>query len=376
MPPSKKWARWVLGISFLLGFVTRLWQPGTLISRVNVLDLAVGLAVAYWLFFKSVRQPFWLLAFLSIAALSFGWGVVSYGWATESFLYLVRLAAFLLFAGSLSQLPGKGRQWPWLAWLGGGIALLGAVQLAVWPAIPVSISLSHGFDPHNGRLFALWFDPNITAVLLSLTTLGTVAAMKDKIDWRQPWLWLLLLQGWALLATQSRSGLLSLGLMLAIYAWQRAPRWLLLVLAGAIMLPFASPSLAARLQGLLSVDDTATARLVSWRSGWGIIEDSPVLGVGYNYYRQAALRDGSLHLRYGQVNLAANGSDSTLLTVWATTGLAGLFCFVMMLVALCRQGSHPARVAALGGMLVNSLFINSLLLGPVWFLLALVWRRD
>jgi hypothetical protein len=52
-----------------------------------------------------------------------------------------------------------------------------------------------------------------------------------------------------------------------------------------------------------------------------------------------------------------------LVFVWAVIG------------AGWRRRDATSQVVLIG-ILINSLFINSLLLGPVWFLLALIWGRE
>lgn len=368
-----------IGLSLALGagFATRLLWPGTILSRLNVLDLAVGLVVVIALVrhWRHITLGRWLSAWLALVALSAFWGAARFGWSPETFLYIVRVSVYGLFFGVAARWPVEWRL-KWLAWLGGGLAIIGLIQLVVWPTIPVSMGITHGFDPHSGRLFGLWFDPNIAAALLMLTSLGTWSLVGRDQSWRRPWPYLGMLQLAAILLTDSRSGWISLAVALGYLIYQINRRWLLLLLAGAIMLPILSVGVANRLAGLLSVDDTVVARLVSWQTGWSVVEQSPLIGVGYNYFKPAAVESGGLKMFYGQINLAANGSDSSLLTIWATTGLVGLLVFVAGLIGLGWHQREAASRAALIGILINSLFINSLLLGPTWFLLAIIWGRE
>jgi len=73
---------------------------------------------------------------------------------------------------------------------------------------------------------------------------------------------------------------------------------------------------------------------------------------------------------------SASGSDSSLLTIWVTTGLVGLLAYAWLLIALIReawrtwrdktiprlwQGFGVGLVGAWAALLVHSVFINSLL---------------
>lgn len=367
----------VLSVALAAGFVTRLVLPGTVISRVNLIDLAVGAVVVVALLrhWRHLALSRWLAAWLALVALSAFWGAARFGWSLEALLFIVRVSTYGLFFGVAARWSVLWRQ-RWLAWLGGLIAVIGLLQLLIWPTIPISMIATHGFDPHTGRLFALWFDPNVTAAILMLTAVATWGMIFKGITWRQPWLYLGLLQLLAILLTDSRSGWLALAVAFVYLISCLNRRWLLLLGAALIILPIVSTSVAHRLAGLVAIDDTAVARLTSWRAGWSVIQESPILGVGYNYYRPAAVASGALNLHYGQINLAANGTDSTLLTIWATTGLIGLGLFLMAVIGLGWHRRDYVSRAALLGILVNSLFINSLLLGPVWFLLALIWARE
>lgn len=365
-----------LSLALASGFVTRLFWPGTIISRLNILDVILAIVVveAFRRHWRKLTMSRWLAAWLAFVALSSFWGAAAFGWSAETFLYIVRVSCLGLFFAVAARWPVEWRL-KWAAWTGGLIALVGFVQLKIWPTIPVSMVASNGFDPHSGRLFALWFDPNVTAAVLLLTVVATWSLVERARWWRQPWFYLGMLQLLAILLTDSRSGWLAVAVALIWLAIKLNRRMLLLILAGGLMLPILSPTVASRLSGLVNLDDTATARLVSWRTGWTVVQESPLIGVGFNYFKPAAIAGGRLHLYYGQINLSASGSDSSLLTVWATTGLIGLVVFLLGILGLGWRAG-PAGQAALIGILIDSLFINSLLLGPIWFLLAIIWARE
>lgn len=366
----------LLSLALASGFVTRLFWPGTIVSRLNILDVVLALVVfeAWRRHWRHLTMSRWLTAWLALVSLSAFWGAASFGWSAETFLYVIRVVCLGLFFAVAACWPVEWRL-KWVAWTGGLIALVGLIQLKVWPTIPVSMVATHGFDPHSGRLFALWFDPNVTAAVLMLTAVATWSLAEQKSWWRQPWPYLGMLQLLAIFLTDSRSGWLALAVALIWLAIRLNRRWLLLILAAGLMAPIVSTSVASRLSGLVSLDDTATARLVSWRTGWSVVRQSPIIGVGFNYFKSAAIEAGRLRLYYGQINLSASGSDSSLLTVWATTGLLGLLLFLGGFLGLGWRAG-PAGQAALLGILVNSLFINSLLMGPIWFLLAIIWARE
>jgi O-antigen ligase len=121
-------------------------------------------------------------------------------------------------------------------------------------------------------------------------------------------------------------------------------------------------------------DASARHRFGSWEEGWQLFLDKPLIGQGYNRYGDAALELGTIK----DTNIhSANGSDSSLLTVLATTGLLGFLPFIAIYGLILRWAWRDREIGLIGGitgLFVHSIFVNSLLfpllLAPLWILIG------
>ncbi|MBU1089762.1 O-antigen ligase family protein, partial [Patescibacteria group bacterium] len=179
--------------------------------------------------------------------------------------------------------------------------------------------------------------------------------------------------GIALFLTFSRSALLALGfsgLILGIFGSRKI---LLAMLAVGILGMSISPRLAERVEEFTQsvesisgesqqiLDPTAQLRADSWREGWRIWRENPLLGAGFGAYKfQQTFSSEDSH--------AATGSDASLLNVGATTGFLGFGIFGIFLWNLAAASFRKKEwgfLAAFAGLLVHSIFVNSLFFPPL-----------
>lgn len=167
------------------------------------------------------------------------------------------------------------------------------------------------------------------------------------------------LVGAAIIATQSRGGLLGICAVSGLFAWQRVQSKTLLILCGtlALLVLFAAAGISDRASGGAAesgVDASAMGRLYAWQAAWGMALAHPLIGVGlsnfyYNYFFYSPHWDGLNHAVH-----------STWFGVLAETGFVGLTLFVgMVAVTLyrawhCRlDGMPPAVVTAMQGVMAS-----------------------
>jgi len=191
-----------------------------------------------------------------------------------------------------------------------------------------------------------------------------------------------------LAATQSRSSWLALGSMLIALIWFSKRKFvviiplILLVILSAFLLPsgvkeralytFFQPKEEGQLVvGGVRIDTSTSARLISWKNVLtrDFIEH-PILGYGITGYYFI---------------------DAQYPRVLAETGLLGLFFFIALLVAICRQalktwrqytddsfymGVSTGFLAGFFGMLIHAIGANTFIIvrimEPFWFLTAIV----
>lgn len=251
------------------------------------------------------------------------------------------------------------------------VALLGFVQLKFFPDF--TFMVPEGWDPHVGRLLSTWFDPNFLAGFLTfiICVVGGVASQVGVVR-RVPLLIVMAVLAAALVLTFSRSGYAAFAAGIVVLTFLRSKRMLLVLILASATLIVTVPRVQERIQGALSLDETAKLRLVSWENALTVVRDYPLTGIGYNTYRYVQVTYG---FQTDASEHSAGGSDSSLLTILVTTGPFGLAAYLWLLwVALTvawsayrrgltefERGLGVGVLAATVSVIVHSFFINSLL---------------
>lgn len=400
--------RW--GIYFLLGSLVagqliRLPLPvgegGILIS-----DTLTGLLLVSWIFKKLLLKEKFTLSFLAVPITGFiivafisllinSTNLTSDELMASGF-YLIRWIEYAgiyfvvsdLFPRSLP--PEKHSRYILSILLVGIIiALLGFAQLLIFPDF--SPMVKYGWDPHEGRLLSTWFDPNFVGGFLSIMLVTVIAFVlffkrKEVVNPADLIKLSLLVLGIgvlfiALVLTYSRSSYLAFlfgfSVIIALFLLRVTDknRFIKICSVGVVTMVViisaivAFPRAQNRIQGARNLDVTAQARLESWKQTWNAIEDNYIIGLGYNTLRyNQAISVSKLH--------SASGSDSSLLTIWLTTGILGVVFYGWILTRILKKSvseflnkNNPPIRRALGLaivgtifiVLIHSMFVNSLL---------------
>jgi O-antigen ligase len=249
------------------------------------------------------------------------------------------------------------------------IIFLGFLQLIFIPDF--SFMAEYGWDPHMGRLLSTWFDPNFLAGYLSIVSPIFISRIGE--DYRQKtWtkattatVFLVLALAVSVVLTLSRSGLLAylIGLLVGVLIY--AP---LAIIGLAICLVTAltiNERFRERVLGIFQIDVTASLRLESWIQTIHDIEKTPWIGVGYNTLRYQNILPETLN--------SGSGRDSSLLTIWLTTGFVGLILVITIIfervitfINLAKSNQPLMRrwgvagLCALAALLIHSMFVNSM----------------
>jgi len=195
----------------------------------------------------------------------------------------------------------------------------------------------------------------------------------------------------AVIATQSRGGLLGIMSIYAVFAYRRmASKMLFFGLGGAAsMLVFLLAGISERSSGGAAeggIDQSAMGRLYAWEAATGMAQHNPLSGVGLNnfysnYFYYSQHWDGLNHAVH-----------STWFGVLAETGFLGLSVFLATiglliktaLQTLKRIEAHPlpvdpaihataqAVLAGLLGTVISATFLTQGFTWPIYILLALV----
>jgi probable O-glycosylation ligase (exosortase A-associated) len=139
----------------------------------------------------------------------------------------------------------------------------------------------------------------------------------------------------AIIATQSRGGLLGIAAVIAAFSWRRVESKTLLISCGSLLL--AALYLFAGISGRESggaaeagIDESAMGRLHAWEAAFGMAVDNPISGVGidnfyHNYFFYSSYWDGLNHAVH-----------STWFGVLGETGFLGLYIFLAMVISVIR----------------------------------------
>jgi O-antigen ligase len=324
---------------------------------------------------------FWLVAALSLLIGSFDLSTA------EMKIALLHLLRFIATSGLffVAQELVNSRQQILGSMLTAGLILSGSgfYLLALIPDFTEAGLADLGWDPHIGRLTGTFLDPNFAAGFLAFL-LGFAGAWFLQVKKVLQQFWLVSIAGILLAAffyTFSRSGLLALGATIFVLGIMKNRTLLVGLIIVAILGVGASSRLQERLGELAGsaislgttsqtvLDPTAQLRVDSWREALRIWGDNPLLGTGYGAYQtQQTFVEEESH--------AATGSDASLLNVAATTGILGLLAFLFLIWQIGRAAWQTRQelmslglLAAGTGLLVHSIFVNSLFFAPLTLLL-------
>ncbi len=352
-----------------------------------ILDLIAPAILGIWFFKKLIHQEkiildwisgslliFWGIGILSLLFGSFDLSNEELKFALLHFFRFVGISGLLLVARDLGK-KDTSRTFYILMLAGVLFAISGFILLKLIPDFTEAGLADLGWDPHVRRLTGTFFDPNFAggAFAFLIALLGGKFLSEKKFPKQSLILVICGILGTALLLTFSRSGLLALGisgLILGIFGDRRI---LLAMLVVGILGISTSPRLAERVDEFSKsvnsigeesqqvLDPTAQLRIDSWRDGWSIWQKNPILGTGFGTYK--------FHQTFSsEESHAATGSDASLLNIGATTGILGFGIFVIFLwnlTIIAFQKRKWGFLAAFAGLLVHSIFVNSLFFPPL-----------
>jgi probable O-glycosylation ligase (exosortase A-associated) len=198
----------------------------------------------------------------------------------------------------------------------------------------------------------------------------------------------------AVIATQSRGGLLGILAVSGVFGYRLVRNKVLLFAVGgvALMVLVAAAGISSRASGGAheeGIDESAMGRIYAWQAAMSMAVHNPVTGVGLdnfieNYWEHSPHWDGKNHAVH-----------STWFGVLGETGLVGFIAFVTMVVVTVRSalwccsvlkpdpGTRPGRdevaayvmaqavLSGLAGFCVSGTFLTMGFTWPVYVLLAL-----
>lgn len=292
-----------------------------------------------------------------------------------SLLYTIRFSLYILFAqliysGSFNNF--KDQITSTLVYSGVGLAILGLLQFIFLPDL--SFLSKQGWDPHYFRTVSTFLDPNFAGAFFVLTLILLLYHLGGRSK-ATPRVFVLffVITFFALMTTFSRSSYLMFlisGLTLAFLEKSKKLFLKTVLLFLILLLGFRIYTLLVSQPRHISREQSASFRFSTWQQGINIFQKYPFLGIGFNSYRYG-LKELNLADNQFLDTHGASSNDSSLLFVAATTGSLGLISYLFFLGSLIWKNKKNLEVAASLGLIIHSLFANSLFFPPIllWIIL-------
>ncbi len=228
-----------------------------------------------------------------------------------------------------------------------------------------------GWDDHLFRLVSTFLDPGFTGIILVLGFVIALAKLlreKKKIFFASA-VFLLITTAF----TYARAAYLALlaGSIIVLYLTKKI-KVFLLVLAGLVLIGISLPRPSSEGVKLERVSSVYT-RLENYRESFTIIKKSPLFGAGYNNLCEAKIKYLG---QDGQDSHSCAGLDSSVLMIWATTGIFGMIIFSYLIFIVWSRSSPDIYglifKSSVFAVFVHSLFTNSLFYPWVLFWMVLL----
>lgn len=369
-------------IAFLpLGELGRYIIPSIGSVPLVINDVLVSFIVTIWVTMKLWKKekfrgvlslPIGLFLLAGIISLLVNSTVLSLSQLSISFLYLLRWSIYAALYFVVLDIPKKQQsRLLWVLCISGQVTVgIGFLQYLFYPSLRNLYYL--GWDEHLYRMFSVFLDPNFAGVFFVLVFLLTsgilIKTYKEKKYWITFFLMgLAIMDLIAIYLTYSRSALLMLIFSLFFFLWfYGKQRYIAAVFVILLVLLLISPkSFQTEGTNIFRIA-SSEARIESAQTAIKISGQNPLFGIGFNAYRYAQNRYGFLNNTFWEETHAGAGTDNSFLFVLATTGIVGISIYffllsrMLSLVRKRRDTIHAIALASFIGIMISSLFINSL----------------
>jgi hypothetical protein len=341
-------------------------------------------------YFKKIFVSPWkyLIVFLliSLASLLYNFSTYPVKDGLVALAYWIRFTLIFFALSSLEIKKIKDLKSLFIIW-SSAILLMGFVQYLIVPDF--SFMTVFGWDPHQGRMLSTFYDPNYFGAFLTLVMGMLISSVLG--NQKTKWPILLFVLCWiGLYLTFSRSAWLIGAIAIPLTAWPKSWKIAILLFGVFVLIILMPNRLSSRvsqsssflsslfnkttvLSGTSTEDPSAASRGVSIRRAWELGKKNWIIGVGYNAYAPALVRDEIVGESLS--GLSSQGSDSSILNVFATTGVPGLFTFLIFLISLSLFSHKDWKKGSPNGFLFGYLiavFIGSFFNNLLFYTLIII----
>ncbi len=370
----------VIIFSILAGQLIRFSLKGDNSNGLSLLDLVVYIFCLIGfvrLKFQLHKPPKFIIStglfiLIAIASLIFTPLNLSTAEFGISSYYILRFSAYLMLCWLVySNAFGNLKKQVDLILIssGVGLAILGLLQLIFLPDL--SFLSKYGWDPHYFRTVSTFLDPNFAGAFFSLTLLlflNKPITKKAIVFFVITYL--------ALLTTFSRSSYLMFlvsGLSISYFNKSKKLAFKVILLFLILLLGFQLYTQLISKPRNIDREKSASLRISTWQQGWQLFSSHSILGIGFNSYKYAVKQYNLADPQFLQSH-GSSSNDSSLLFVAATTGIIGLLSYIYFLFSLGinNPNNRLVTIPAILGLLIHSIFANSLFFPPILFWLLLI----
>jgi O-antigen ligase len=297
-----------------------------------------------------------------------------------SFLYSLRWISYLSVFFAVIQLDEKFREKvkKFLIIDGLIIVIIGYFQFFLYPNLRNLYYL--GWDEHLYRMFSTFLDPNFVGTFFVLYFIFICGLFFQKTKELQKktvifYVSVIILTVVAVFLTYSRSALIMLVISGFTLFLLLKKRKFMLYLGGAIIafIIIISPYFYIENLDLFRVN-SSISRFTTAERAIQIIQHNPLIGVGFDSYRYAQIKYHFISSEPLYQAHSASGDDTSLLFVFATTGIIGFVAYLYLWFRLYKKANNNKKniyslifISSAIGLFINSLFINSLFYSEIMF---------
>ncbi len=372
---------WILILAFCVGQLIKV--PSFNSAGATLLDLTVLFLSLIGIFkikmFKSLPLPFLIASifiFFCILSLIFTPLKLKPIEYLLSVSYIIRFGLYIFAGYLISCKIFKIDLAKIITYSTAILSVLGLIQLIFLPDLKFLASL--GWDPHFFRTVSTFLDPNFLGAFLVMGLIFFLSNYKQLKNKKNLMAFTIIYI--ALMTTFSRSSYLMFlvsGLSLSFFKKSFKLSLIIVLLFIALLIAFQIYIILVSKPRNIDRGYSASARLNTWQQAFGIFSKSPVLGVGFNTYKYA-LEQYNLTSDEFTNSRGASSNDSSLLHVLTTTGVVGFTTYLIFIFSLIKIGFKYKNNGSLIlssivlGLLIHSLFNNSLFYPHILFLIILL----